>query len=74
MKKYGYLAPKSFNDDVRISHTHRSLDQYGDVIIRFDKKKLADRVTYTIDDSLGLSVNKHIIADKFGECNLVSME
>lgn len=73
-EKYGYLAPESFAEDVRFSIEYSSLGQYGSVIVRFDKEKIADRVTYTVDDSLGLAVYKKIIADKMGQSKLVSMD
>ena len=36
--------------------------QCGDTIVRFDKDKLRGKVTYTIDDSLGLAYNKLTVA------------
>lgn len=57
-EKYGYLGHKNFIED--LSGTDSS--QYGNCIVHLDKTKLKNRVTYTIDDSLGASINKSIIA------------
>ena len=57
-EKYGYVGHKSFIDDLHESGT----SQYGDTIVRFDKDKLRGKVTYTVDDSLGLAYNKLTVA------------
>lgn len=57
-EKYGYLGLKDFIADDRTSYT----SQYGNCIIHFDKNKLRNRVTYTIEDSLEPASGKIIIA------------
>lgn len=57
-EKYGYLGLKDFIEDDRTSFT----SQYGNCIIHFDKNKLKNRVTYTIEDSLEPASGKIIIA------------
>lgn len=57
-EKYGYLGTKDFIKD---NHSF-DVSQYGNCIIHFDKSKLAGRVTYTVDDSLGLAFNKMTVA------------
>ena len=57
-EKNGYVGHKSFIDDLHESGT----SQCGDTIVRFDKDKLRGKVTYTIDDSLGLAYNKLTVA------------
>jgi hypothetical protein len=57
-EKYGYLGLKDFIKDDRTSFT----SQYGNCIIHFDKNKLKNRVTYTIEDSLEPASGKIIIA------------
>lgn len=57
-EKYGYLGDKDYIYDIHYSTT----SQYGDIIVRFDKEKLKNKVTYTVDDSLGYAYNKEIVA------------
>lgn len=57
-EKYGYLGLKDFIEDDRTSFT----SQYGNCIIHFDKNKLKNMVTYTIEDSLEPTSGKIIIA------------
>lgn len=59
LEKYGYLGYKDINLDYLAGD---DLGQYGDVIVSFDKKKVADRVTYTVCDSLGPAVKNQTIA------------
>lgn len=68
-EKHGYLGCKDFVED---RHSF-NVDQYGNCIIHFDKNKLAGRVTYTIDDSLGFAINKMTVAgnvDKPSACGI----
>lgn len=53
-EKYGYLGTKDFIED---AHDYK-IQQYGNCIIHFDKKYLKNKVTYTLDDSLGQALNK----------------
>ena len=55
-EKYGYLGTKGFINEVTYA------DQYGDCIVHFKKDMLKNRVTYTIDDSLGYAYDEKIIA------------
>lgn len=71
-EKYGYLAPKDYEEDF-MSSFHGGLHNYGTTIIKFDKEKLRNRITYTIDDSLGPAVNRQIIADKITKPTLGSI-
>lgn len=57
-EKYGYLGTKDFIED---AHDY-NLRQYGNCIIHFDKKYLKNKVTYTLDDSLGQALNKVTVA------------
>ncbi|HEY4533878.1 MAG TPA: hypothetical protein VIG61_06940 [Fusobacterium sp.] len=50
-EKYGYLDPESFSEDVWFSLEYSFLGQYGNVIVRFDKRKLSNRVNYTLRTS-----------------------
>ncbi len=55
-EKYGYLGDKDLLLDAN------SPIGYGDVIVRFDKNKLRNKVTYTLGDSLGNACNDRVIA------------
>lgn len=57
-EKYGYLGNKDFVEDRHVM----SAGQYGNCIVHFDKEKLVGKVTYTIDDSLGIALNKMTVA------------
>lgn len=57
-EKYGYLGTKDFIED---AHDYK-IQQYGNCIIHFDKKYLKNKVTYTLDDSLGQALNKVTVA------------
>lgn len=59
LEKYGYLGYKDIDLDYLSGD---GLGQYGDVVVTFDKKKVADRVTYTVCDSLGPAVKNQTIA------------
>lgn len=62
-EKYGYLGSKDFAVDAKTSAT----GQYGSTIIHFNKDKLKDRVTYTVDDSLGNALYGEVAGGKIGE-------
>ena len=66
-EKYGYLSSKDFVVDYKTSAT----GQYGKTIVRFNKDRLKDRVTYTVDDSLGNALYNEVIGGKIGdECSI----
>lgn len=52
-EKYGYLGHRDF---VRDAKEASATSDYGSVIIRFNKRALANRVTYTHSDSYGGSL------------------
>ena len=62
-EKYGYLGSNDFLADYKSSAT----GQYGKTIIKFNKDKLNDRVTYTVDDSLGNALYNEVIGGKIGD-------
>ena len=57
-EKYGYLGFKDFIKDLHVV----DVEQYGDCIVHFDKIKLKNNVTYTVDDSLDLALDNLAIA------------
>lgn len=66
-EKYGYLGSKDFTVDYKTSAT----GQYGKTIVKFNKDRLKDRVTYTVDDSLGNAMYGEVIGGKIGdECSI----
>lgn len=62
-EKYGYLGSMDFKVDADSSNT----GQYGRTIVKFKKENLKDRVTYTIDDSLGKTLYGEVVGGKIGE-------
>lgn len=66
-EKYGYLGSKDFIVDAKTSQTA----QYGRTIVKFKKDELKDRVTYTVDDSLGNALHNEVVGGKIGdECSI----
>lgn len=66
-EKYGYLGSKDFVVDAKTSAT----GQYGKTIVKFKKDELKDRVTYTVDDSLGNAIHGEVVGGKIGdECSI----
>ena len=57
-EKYGYLTTNDFIEEYHNSN----VSQYGNCIVHFDKKYLKNKVTYTLDDSLGQALNKVTVA------------
>lgn len=72
-EKYGYLGNNNFVKDYQFNNKYYSgVNQYGDVIVRFNKN-IRDRVTFTIDNSLGEAVNKRIISSSVNDINVSCM-
>ena len=66
-EKYGYLGSMDFVTDYKTS----AANQYGKTIVKFNKDKLKDRVTYTVDDSLGNALYNEVVGGKIGdECSI----
>ena len=66
-EKYGYLGSMDFKVDAKTSAT----SQYGRTIVKFKKDELKDRVTYTVDDSLGNALYNEVVGGKIGdECSI----
>lgn len=64
-EKYGYLSDKSYVKDYNFNLKGNGANQYGDIIVRFNKEKLKGKVTYTLDDSLGIGVTNVSVAGDF---------
>lgn len=72
-EKYGYLGNNNFVKDYQFNNKYYSgVNQYGDVIVRFNKN-IRDRVTFTIDNSLGEAVGKNIISSSVNDININCM-
>lgn len=66
-EKYGYLGSMDFKVDAKTSQA----SQYGRTIVKFKKDELKDRVTYTVDDSLGNAIHGEVVGGKIGdECSI----
>lgn len=73
-EKYGYFGNKDPIQDYLYNKSFsRGVSQYGDVILHFSKEKMDGKVTFTINNSLGPSVNKEIIADNPNSPHLLSV-
>lgn len=74
-EKYGYFGDIDAFSDYKFNQSyHAGVNQYGDVIIRFNKNKMQDRTTFTINNSLGPSVKEELIADNPMVPKLVGIE
>ena len=62
-EKYGYLGSNDLIADYKSSAT----GQYGKTIVKFNKDRLNDRVTYTVGDSLGNALYNDVIGGKIGD-------
>lgn len=74
-EKYGYFGDKNaFKDFLHSSKQYGSVDQYGDIIIHFDRDKISNRTTFTVNNSLGPAVYKEIVADNPNHPNLLGID
>ena len=64
-EKYGYLSSKDFLKDIDFFSKRHGTSQYGDIIINFNKDKIKDRITYTLDDSLLAGATKAVVPGDF---------
>ena len=64
-EKYGYLSSKDFLEDIEFFSKRYGTSQYGDIIISFNKDKIKDRITYTLDDSLLAGATKAVVSGDF---------
>ena len=64
-EKYGYLSSKDFLKDIEFFSKRHGTSQYGDIIISFNKGKVKDRITYTLDDSLLAGATKAVVPGDF---------
>ena len=71
-EKYGYLSSQDVLKEFETGK-NVTLQQYGDLIIKFNKDLLKDRVTFTIDDSLGNAILKTVVADNVNKPSLNGM-
>ena len=64
-EKYGYLSSKDFHEDIDFFSKRYGTSQYGDIIISFNKDKIKDRITYTLDDSLLAGATRAVVSGDF---------
>lgn len=64
-EKYGYLSSKDFLEDIDFFSKRYGTSQYGDIIISFNKDKIKDRITYTLDDSLLAGATRAVVSGDF---------
>lgn len=68
-EKYGYLFSENVTEEWKEKGINSGTKQYGDIIIRFKKENLKNRVTYTLDDSLGNACFGELIAGNIENIN-----
>ena len=74
-EKYGYFGNKdAYKDFVHNSTSWGGVGQYGDVIIHFAKDKVANKTTFTVNNSLGPAVYQELVADNPNRPNLVGID
>lgn len=74
-EKYGYFGNKDAYKDFAYNLTsYNGVFQYGDVIIHFKKDKVANKTTFTVNNSLGPAVSKKLVADNPNRPNLVGID
>lgn len=64
-EKYSYLSSKDFLEDIDFFSKRYGTSQYGDIIISFNKDKIKDRITYTLDDSLLAGATRAVVSGDF---------
>lgn len=74
-EKYGYFGNKDAYKDFAYNLTsYNGVFQYGDVIIHFKKDKVANKTTFTVNNSLGPAVSKKVVADNPNRPSLVGID
>ena len=74
-EKYGYFGNKdAYKDFVHNSTSRGGVSQYGDVIIHFAKDSVANKTTFTVNNSLGPAVYQELVADNPNSPNLVGID
>lgn len=74
-EKYGYFGNKdAYKDFVHNSTSWGGVNQYGDVIIHFAKDSVANKTTFTVNNSLGPAVYQELVADNPNSPNLVGID
>lgn len=74
-EKYGYFGNKDAIKDYTYNSTSwGGVGQYGDVIIHFAKDKVANKTTFTVNNSLGPAVYQELVADNPNRPNLVGID
>lgn len=69
-EKYGYLGNNNFLKDYKFNTDYsRGVGQYGDMIIRFNKN-IQNRITMTVDNSLGNACSQCVIASPVDKVNI----
>lgn len=74
-EKYGYFGNKDpYEDFIYNLKAYAGVEQYGDIIVHFSKEKIADRTTFTINNSLGPAAFKDLVADNPNKPLLVGID
>lgn len=74
-EKYGYFGNKDpYEDFIYNLKAYAGVEQYGDIIVHFSKEKIADRTTFTINNSLGPAAFKDLVADNPNKPRLVGID
>ena len=66
-EKYGYLSSKDFLKDIEFFSKIHGTSQYGGIIIKFNREKIKERATYTLDDSLLAGATKAVVSGDFNK-------
>lgn len=74
-EKYGYFGNKDpYEDFIYNLKAYAGVEQYGDIIVHFSKEKIANRTTFTINNSLGPAAFKDLVADNPNKPLLVGID
>ena len=74
-EKYGYFGNKDpYEDFIYNLKASAGVEQYGDIIVHFSKERIADRTTFTINNSLGPAAFKDLVADNPNKPRLVGID